>query len=777
MGRRRLMLCMGILVACLRVQAQDSRALLHRFNGTGEDSNRVNAALELAAYYTDIEEGNHRHTDSAAYFVNIAEPLSRRLQLLPQLYGALRYKAVLKGLNGDLTGAYALVTQVASYYLQAGNKREAAYTWRMYGDCVDWQDVAHAQERRRGYFNAYNIYKTTEDKQAAADLLGKMADADLNLDSLDRAEQEMLETLSEYKALEYTKIYYGYYMLAEIYTRKNLVQLATLAYIECTHAFDQDPNGTPLEGSLYYMCVGSSQAGQKQYQLALDAYLKGIALVEKAGSSVNFFQGLYGACTCYKNLGRHREGLAFLKKKIGRFPMTNPADERSLLMAELAFNDALGNDQRIGELLPMIKHLSSKVYNDALHAPYYYSGNNYVAVTAPLLRYYIRTLRWDKFAEEYHSLQLLAQSSKALTVPIQAVMLQYGYILDSVHGNFEAGWQKYRMMKQITDSVNDVQNTAQINELEARYRSLAKDKQIQALASQASLQNATLLQRNVALRVTTGGTLLLIILAIAMYHAYWTKKRANVRLNEQQNEINAQNGRLSVLLQDKEKLIGEKDELLVEKEWLLREVHHRVKNNLQIVISLLYNQSAYLDNPVAIKAIRDIQNRIQAIAIIHQKLYRKPGANAVLLTEYVQDLIGYLAGAFGPRLRRIRFSQDLEAVALDPAQAVPLGLILNESITNAIKYAFDETGGEICVSGRLADAEHLCVMIADNGRGFGENPGSSTTSLGMEMMKALARQLNGHLEKKNDGGAVIIVTFRLAVQDTTMPESNAIADV
>jgi two-component sensor histidine kinase len=223
----------------------------------------------------------------------------------------------------------------------------------------------------------------------------------------------------------------------------------------------------------------------------------------------------------------------------------------------------------------------------------------------------------------------------------------------------------------------------------------------------------------------------------------------------------------TVTLQNK--LITDKNEqlekLVTEKEWLLKEVHHRVKNNLQIVMSLLYTQAAHLQNTDAIDAIKDSQNRVQAISIIHQKLYSKSNISTITMSDYANDLIRYLCACYDCKHRNIRFEENLASVNLDISQAVPLGLILNEAITNAIKYAYDENGGEIRVDGYLTDQKNIVLSIADGGKGLPDDlvPAESS-SLGMEMMKALSKQLGGNLEIKSNPGVTITIRFKLENQ-------------
>src|SRR5262249_52004288 len=148
-----------------------------------------------------------------------------------------------------------------------------------------------------------------------------------------------------------------------------------------------------------------------------------------------------------------------------------------------------------------------------------------------------------------------------------------------------------------------------------------------------------------------------------------------------------------------------------EKEWLVKEMHHRVKNNFHIVVGLLGTQSQYLKTEEAIEAMAESQNRVQAMSLIHQKLYQSENMSAINMVEYVHDLIGYLRHSFNVR-QNIIFRIEVDPIELDISHSVPLGLIINEAVTNSIKYAFpDSKEGVITVSLTRDPDDHYTLVI------------------------------------------------------------------
>ena len=196
---------------------------------------------------------------------------------------------------------------------------------------------------------------------------------------------------------------------------------------------------------------------------------------------------------------------------------------------------------------------------------------------------------------------------------------------------------------------------------------------------------------------------------------------------------------------------------LAEKEILLKEVYHRVKNNLQVVQSLLSLQSQTLQDGPAREAVDDSAQRVRAMALVHEKLYQSGNLSAVSLRGYVRDLVDQIAEALRVDQLKVRIHLDVADVQTGLDNAVPFGLLLTELITNCLKHAFrGSDGGDIRVSlVRLDDGDHLCV--SDSGVGLPPGFGSPalSTSMGLQVADGLTRQLGGQLHARTDGGAVL----------------------
>ena len=279
---------------------------------------------------------------------------------------------------------------------------------------------------------------------------------------------------------------------------------------------------------------------------------------------------------------------------------------------------------------------------------------------------------------------------------------------------------------------------------------LVKQKNIELLQKSNRIQEMDLEKAAFIRNVIIAGALGLGLMSALVYSRYRMKKRASEELALQREEIRQKNVSLQALINDK-------DKLLAEKEWLVKEVHHRVKNNLQMVISLLNSQSAYLSSQDAVAAIRESQRRMHAMSLIHQRLYEKDESTIDMQT-YISELVSYLKDSFD--CEQVRFVLEVEFLELEVSKAIPVGLILNEAITNSLKYAFpDGRPGHILVS--LKHVPPLVeLIVADDGVGLPkESMASVKKSLGMSLIKGLTLQIGGSYETRNERGVEIVIRF------------------
>lgn len=201
---------------------------------------------------------------------------------------------------------------------------------------------------------------------------------------------------------------------------------------------------------------------------------------------------------------------------------------------------------------------------------------------------------------------------------------------------------------------------------------------------------------------------------------------------------------------------------LREKEALLQEVHHRVKNNLQIISSLLGLQAANVEDERAVDILRDSRGRIRSMAFIHEKLYESKDLAKIDFSEYIRDLTAALMGSYSEHASRISLNLDLEEVYLGVSTALPCGLIINELVSNCIKHAFPGgREGEIRVGLHRSPPDRYELLVADNGKGLPEELDyRKSKSLGLRLVTNLTElQLSGTLDVQRVNGTAVKIVF------------------
>jgi PAS domain S-box-containing protein len=218
---------------------------------------------------------------------------------------------------------------------------------------------------------------------------------------------------------------------------------------------------------------------------------------------------------------------------------------------------------------------------------------------------------------------------------------------------------------------------------------------------------------------------------------------------------------------------------LQEKEMLLKEIHHRVKNNMQMISSLLSLQAGSIQDPLVLQPFRESQNRVKAMALIHEKLYQSTSLAKVNLVEYVQSLAANLLQSYSITSSEIKLCCDIAELEMDPDAVIPCGLIINELVSNAIKYAFSNLDcpssviaqhsqaqptlleKKIRISFELDDANQYVLIVSDNGIGMPSHLDfRNTTSLGLQLVCALADKIAGTVEMDSVNGTLFKITFQ-----------------
>jgi len=260
------------------------------------------------------------------------------------------------------------------------------------------------------------------------------------------------------------------------------------------------------------------------------------------------------------------------------------------------------------------------------------------------------------------------------------------------------------------------------------------------------------------------------VFPILMHRGHWrgeamAKRRDGSRFPQEVSLTLADNSRLICVFRDITERKQAEEQIrtsLQEKEILLKEIHHRVKNNLLIVSNILELQEDYIRDPEIIKVLEDSQKRIYSMALIHEKLYRSPGLDRIDFGDYLETLADNLFETYNfiPG-DRINFQSDVETIYLNVETANPCGLIVNELVSNALKHAFpDGRSGTLKLSLHQDEEGKITLAVKDDGIGFPENLDFRTVeSLGLELVCTLTKQLRGSIEMNRNNGTEFKLFF------------------
>ncbi len=298
----------------------------------------------------------------------------------------------------------------------------------------------------------------------------------------------------------------------------------------------------------------------------------------------------------------------------------------------------------------------------------------------------------------------------------------------------------YVNYKLIYDSLYNEENVKKITGLEYKYKFEKEKQAIEAEQQRKDALRIQELQRQKLMRNTfITGFILVLLLAIVILRSFLQKKAANRKLIEQNN----------IILRQKE-----------EKELLVREIHHRVKNNLQIITSLFDLQMNTTENTETREALIDSLNRVKSVGLIHQLLYQTDDLISVDFKEFTIKLVDHIS-SFATRNKLSKSIEVSAGVCFSIETTISLGLIINELLTNSLKYAFvDQENCVIEVSLKRINDNDYRLVVADNGSGLPVdfNPAKSS-SLGLRLVYTLAEQLSGTIKYRNDGGAKFTFEF------------------
>ncbi|TRW27281.1 tetratricopeptide repeat protein [Flavobacterium zepuense] len=586
---------------------------------------------------------------------------------------------------------------------------------------------------------AASSFRKAGNKKREADCYNEMGTAYNILGNATETILTLKRALSLYNAAGYKHLNGLYCTMGEAYVYLGDYKQGIAYELLAAKNMDGDSYNDMHFLGMIYNRIGMAYEEMSDYEPALKYFKLSLELEKKCDDKEGVFELSYNIGNILVTLKKYDEAIALLTTLLNKYPVLrqsqSPVFECVLIRAYTMKNQH-------NKAASYVKIAKNKIKNN--------NDFNHLCVTySTLIPYYIRLKNYDE-AEKYAFLyeSLTATQDKKLYRSFENL---FKYEIDSARGNSVKALEYYRNYVKYSQDMYDESKAKEISQLNILYETEKKDRNITELRDryvmqQSSLKNAQLL-RNIML----GCLLLFCVIIFLLYRSYRVKQKNNKALSIQQDEINRKNSSLELVVK--------------EKEWLIKEIHHRVKNNLQMVVGLLASQTEFLKGKEAVGAILESQRRVEAMAIIHQKLYQSDNLSIIDMKSYILELTSYLNDSFD-RKRHIRYEIAIDDIQLPLSHSIPLGLILNEAITNSIKYAFpNDKEGIITIQLKKAD-DLYHLIIWDNGIGLPPDfDMERNASLGLRLIQGLADDIQGLFKIYNDNGSKIEITFGISHLD------------
>jgi two-component sensor histidine kinase len=486
--------------------------------------------------------------------------------------------------------------------------------------------------------------------------------------------------------------------------------------------------------ALNYVHINNKDAALEWYHKALKTELA-------VGGDITLYSTLNGLMLLTNELGGREDMLNMIQNTLLKFPPSNPSQLQKVYMS---LSDGYWVIHKYAEARRYL--LMAWKMEPTIPLSKGGLSNNFLVQRMGMIEL---ALGHYREAKKYLEQAMSVEFGKSDVVLKQTTYWEL-HSVDSALGDYHSSIRDLFNYIKLSEKLSDVKQSQQMLDLNAKYQTVQRQKQLEALEAKnrLELQNAAFTRR-----LFYGGFVFLCFVIVMLYARYRSNRRKNRQLNAQKQAIDEQN----LALQE---LNHEQTLLLEEKEWLLREIHHRVKNNLQIITSLLLSQSEFLRDQNAVDIMLGSQRRIQAMSLIHQKLYNSANLSSIYMPEYIGELVDYLRESFMIQ-QKVVFQLQIDNLRLDVSKAVPLGLILNEVITNAFKYAFPHSGDDRLIIRLTADGELVTLEVQDNGKGLPPDFDlTASNSFGMVLMKGMAEDLEGTFTVESKKGTRVIISFR-----------------
>jgi len=638
--------------------------------------------------------------------------------------------------SGDKKQASELIRSAEKIYENSG-------AWKGWGNTLMEKRLLfeiqgkQLDERIKIVEKAASIFSKSKDKLLQADALKELGDLLQIRGDYSRALTVLKESLSLYKQAKYRNLQGIYDLLGAVSTILGMNKEGLEYGLEAVKTAEAVGDST-MQLCTIFNRIGITYMQLREYGNAYTYFQKSMNIARRYGDvdTVVLLAHNIGSLMNAEGMPGMKPPLKYFRNMLKTYKSISPNVLFPIMGILVNICDRLNLDEEAQRYFEAMSAIWEKgQLSDFDQMAYYQYGAQHFLHRKELKK------------AEYFIDNLMRLSSKNGTRFNSSYSERMMFRLDSLKGDYLSAIRHYQRYKAARDSMNIKQNQEQVAMLNLRFSMEKKNHELKAraenidlLTKRALLQQQLLEKTKLNRNITAAILVLSVLLLILLFNGYMSKQKNSIIIQQTNDKLR---------------------KLVEEKSWLVREIHHRVKNNLQIVISLLNLQSANLQNDAALKAIKESQSRMYAMSLIHQKLYMTDERTSINMKDYIHELSSYLKDSFELD-RRIVFETSAEDIELNVSEAVPIGLIMNEAITNAIKYAFPEQrSGQISIMFRHLENAFVGLIISDNGIGIPvESDWHHSESTGISLISMLASQIDAELKIQSEKGLTISVQFQ-----------------
>ncbi|HMR89855.1 MAG TPA: histidine kinase dimerization/phosphoacceptor domain -containing protein [Saprospiraceae bacterium] len=473
--------------------------------------------------------------------------------------------------------------------------------------------------------------------------------------------------------------------------------------------------------------IGAAYQLRKKPEETIKYYEKALKGFEEVKDTL-WMANLYNNISIQKNeLGLYQEELDYKQKAMNIY-----ISQKDTQMILLTKGNLAHTYFKLGDYKKSLLNAE-----DYLYSPYNEAGQSGRATVLLAYAYILQ-----KIGNSSKSLKIIQEAKDiAEKNGFKEISMKAHQHLASLYeeqNNYKQSYAHFKSFHALQDTLFNQQKDETINDLLVKYDSDKKDADIILLNAENELKNLQIAKSNNTKWALILGLLLVSLLAFLAWRLKNIKAKNNIELTSKNEQIS---------------------KALDEKNILLREIHHRVKNNLQVISSLLKLQSQYIEDEGAVKAIAEGRNRVHSMALLHQNLYKEDNLTGVNMKEYFTNLIEGLFDAYN--ITDIRLETEIEDLTLDIDTVIPLGLVANELVSNALKHAFENADNGVLSVKLWEEGDRLIFNVKDNGSGYDENlVAEGKKSFGQKLIRSLSDKLEADIHVTSNNGTNVTLSIK-----------------